>query len=73
MQARGREPAPGPDGAVLRRVPGVDGQQAGLAQRRLLEREREGGVAVVQVTDADADQPVTAAVSPRTTTTGQDA
>ena len=48
----------GPDGAVLRRLPGVDGQQAGLAQRRLLEREREGSVAVVQVTDADADQPV---------------
>ena len=37
--------------------PGVDGQQAGLMQARLLEREGKGAGAVVQVTHADADLP----------------
>jgi len=35
----------------------MEGYQAGLAQRRLLERERQGTGAVIQVTDAHADQP----------------
>src|SRR6516165_11852029 len=57
VQAGRRELIPGPESPGLRRVPGMDGYQAGLAQRRLLERERQGAGAVVQVTDAHADQP----------------
>ena len=46
-----------PGDVGLRRVPGVDGHQAGLAQARLLEREGERVTATVQVGDADADLP----------------
>ena len=63
----------GPEDLGLRRVPGVDGYQAGLAQARLLERERQRVTAVVQVTDAHADQPGGPGSGPRTTATGQDA
>ncbi len=50
----GRRAGPGDFG--LRRVPGVQREQAGLAQARLLEGEGERVTAAVQVSDADADQ-----------------
>jgi len=47
-----------PGDVALRRVPGVDRQQAGLARARFLEREGERVGAVVQVADADYHLPV---------------